>query len=80
MKLLFKTYIRYISTKFPSIFLDYLRNQLETSELKNSSLYEISKIAHAATNLDELYQSIHQNINHLIFITYFIDGFNIRYI
>ena len=64
---LFKTYIHYISTKFPSVFLDYLRKQLKTSELKNSSLYEITKVAHSATNLDELYKSIHDNISKLMY-------------
>ena len=67
MKVKFTNLVRYISTKFPSVFLEYLRNQLETSELKNSSLYEITKVAHAATSLDELYKSIHANINDLMF-------------
>ena len=62
MKVKFTNLVRYISTKFPSVFLEYLRNQLETSELKNSSLYEITKVAHAATSLDDLYKSIHKNI------------------
>ena len=59
--------IQYISTKFPSVFLKYLRNQLKASELKNSSLYEITKVAHSATTLDILYQSIHKNINKLMY-------------
>ncbi len=67
MKKIFKSTIHFISTKFPSIFLKYLRNQLKKSELKNSSLYEITKVAHAANNLDELYKSIHENINNLMF-------------
>ena len=67
MKSLFKNYIQYISTKFPSVFLDYLRNQLKTSELKNSSLYEITKVAFAADSLDELYKSIHENISKLMY-------------
>ena len=67
MKQIFKTYVHYISTKFPSIFLNYLRSQLETSELKNSSLYEITKVAHAATSLDDLYKSIHANISKLMY-------------
>ena len=67
MKSLFKNCIQYISTKFPSVFLDYLRNQLKTSELKNSSLYEITKVAFAADSLDELYKSIQANINDLRF-------------
>ena len=54
-----KNSIHYISTKFPSVFLKYLRNQLKASELKNSSLYEITKVAHDAITLDELYKSIH---------------------
>ncbi|SVD89951.1 uncharacterized protein METZ01_LOCUS442805, partial [marine metagenome] len=67
MKDIFKTYIHYISTKFPSIFLKYLRSQLQRSELRNSSLYEIVKLAHGAKNLDDLYKSIHQNINRLMY-------------
>ena len=67
MKDIFAYSIRYISTKFPSVFLKYLRKQLKTSELKNSSLYEITKIAHAATSVDELYKSIHENINKLMY-------------
>ena len=67
MKEIFRNSIHYISTKFPSIFLKYLRNQLKTSELKNSSLYEIAKVAHSATTLDELYLSIHSNINNLMY-------------
>ena len=62
-----KKSIRYISTKFPSVFLKYLRKQLKTSELKNSSLYDITKVAHSATNLDELYKSIHKNISKLMY-------------
>ena len=67
MKDIFKKYIHYISTKFPSIFLKYLRNQLRRSELKNSSLYEIVKVAHGATNLDDLYRAIHENISNLMY-------------
>ena len=62
----FKDIIQYITLKFPGPFLNYMRAQLETSELKNSSLYEISKLAHAATSLDDLYISLHTNINNLI--------------
>ena len=67
MKDIFKKYIHYISTKFPSVFLKYLRTQLKRSELKNSSLYEIVKVAHGATNLDDLYKSIHENISRLMY-------------
>ena len=59
--------IHYISTKFPSVFLKYLRKQLQASDLKNSSLYDITKVAHSATNLDELYKSIHKNISKLMY-------------
>ena len=55
-----KNSIQYISTKFPSVFLKYLRKQLKVSDLKNSSLYDITKVAHTATSLDELYKSIHE--------------------
>ena len=67
MKEIFKNSIHYISTKFPSIFLKYLRNELKASELKNSSLFEIAKVAHSATSLDELYKSIHENISNLMY-------------
>ena len=67
MRDMLKNYIQYISTRFPSVFLDYLRNQLKTSELKNSSLYEITKVAYSATTLDELYKSIHENLNKLMY-------------
>ena len=59
--------VSYISNKFPSVFLDYLRKQLKTSELKNASLYEITKVAHAASSVDELYNSIYENINKLMY-------------
>ena len=62
-----KNSIHYISTKFPSVFLKYLRKQLKASDLKNSSLYNIAKVAHSATNLDELYKSIHKNISKLMY-------------
>ena len=62
-----KKSIQLVSTKFPSIFLKYLRNQLKASELKNSSLYEITRVAHNAKTLDELYISIHNNINRLMY-------------
>jgi len=62
-----KNSIHYISTKFPSVFLKYLRKQLKVSDLKNSSLYDIAKVAHAATTLDELYKSIHENISKLMY-------------
>ena len=67
MRDILKKYINYISTKFPSVFLKYLRNQLKKSELKNSSLYEIAKVAHGATNLDDLYKLIHENISNLMY-------------
>ena len=67
MKDFVKNFVQYAATKFPSVFLDYLRNKLETSELKNSSLYEITKVAYSATNLEELYKSIHQNISKLMY-------------
>ena len=66
MSSIFRPIVRYISKSFPSVFLTYLREQLKTSELKNASLYEITKVAHAATTLDELYESIHKNIKKLI--------------
>ena len=56
-----------ISENDPGPFLNYLRLQLKTSELKNSSIYEITKVAHAATNLNELYKSIHTNISKLMY-------------
>ena len=62
-----KKSIRYISTKFPSVFLKYLRKQLKASDLKNSSLYDITKVAHSATNLDQLYILIHKNISKLMY-------------
>ena len=62
-----KNSIHHISTKFPSVFLKYLRKQLKASDLKNSSLYDITKVAHSATNLDELYKSIHKNISKLMY-------------
>ena len=62
-----KNSIHYISTKFPSVFLKYLRKQLKASDLKNSSLYDITKVAHAATTLDELYKLIHKNISKLMY-------------
>ena len=62
-----KNSIHYISTKFPSVFLKYLRKQLKASDLKNSSLYDITKVAHSATNLDDLYKSIHKNISKLMY-------------
>jgi len=62
-----KNSIHYISTRFPSIFLKYLRKQLKASDLKNSSLYDIAKVAHSATSLDELYRSIHGNISKLMY-------------
>ncbi len=62
-----KNSIHYISTKFPSVFLKYLRKELKASDLKNSSLYDIAKVAHAATSLDELYKSIHENISKLMY-------------
>jgi len=62
-----KRSIRFISTKFPSVFLKYLRRQLRVSELKNSSLYEITKVAHSARSLDELYKKIHENISKFMY-------------
>ena len=62
-----KNTIHYISTRFPSVFLKYLREQLKASDLKNSSLYDITKVAHSATTLDELYKSIHENISKLMY-------------
>jgi len=62
-----KDYIHYVSTKFPSVFLKYLRKQLKQSELKNSSLYEIAQLAHNATDLNDLYKSIHHNISQLMY-------------
>ena len=62
-----KNSIHHISTKFPSVFLKYLRKQLKASDLKNSSLYDITKVAHSATNLDELYKTIHKNISKLMY-------------
>ena len=67
MKYSVKNFVQYAATKFPSVFLDYLRDKLETSELKNSSLYEITKVAYSATSLDDLYKSIHQNISKLMY-------------
>ena len=67
MKNFIKNFVQHAATKFPSVFLDYLRNKLETSELKNSSLYEITKVAYSATSLEELYKSIHQNISKLMY-------------
>ena len=64
---IFKSYVHYISTKFPSIFLKYLRNRLQTSELEKSSIYKIAKIAHDITNLDDLYKAIHKNISNLMY-------------
>lgn len=75
-----KTYIQYISTKFPSVFLRYLRNQLKTSELKNSSLYEIAKVAHSASSLDELYKSIHENISKLMYAENIFIALNDQYL
>ena len=63
--------IQYITDKFPGPFLNYMRNQLKTSELKNSSLYEITKVALDATSLDELYKSIHTNISKLMYANNF---------
>ena len=62
-----KNTIQYVSTKFPSVFLKYLRKQLRVSESKNSSLYEITKVAHKANTLNELYQSIHEQISQLMY-------------
>ena len=62
-----KSFVQYITKTFPGPFLNYMRDQLKTSELKNSSLYEMTKVAHAATNLDELYESIHKNISKLMY-------------
>ena len=67
MKDIVKNFVQYAATKFPSVFLDYLRDKLETSELKNSSLYEITKVAYSAHSLDELYKSIHINISKLMY-------------
>ena len=67
MKDFVKNFVQYAATKFPSVFLDYLRDKLETSELKNSSLYEITKVAYSATSLDELYTTIHENISKLMY-------------
>ena len=64
---IFRTFIQYAATKFPSVFLDYLRDKLETSELKNSSLYEITKVAYSANSLEELYKSIHENVSKLMY-------------
>ena len=59
--------VKYITDKFPGPFLNYMRNQLKTSELKNSSLYEITKVAFETTNLDDLYKSIHENISKFMY-------------
>ena len=67
MSEIIKKAIQYISTRFPSVFLKYLRGKLEVSELAKSSLYEITRVAHNAKTLDELYQSIHQNISNLMY-------------
>ena len=62
-----KSWIRLISHKFPSVFLKYLRNQLKPSELTKDSLYKITKAAHTATNLSELYKSIHFIVKKLMY-------------
>jgi len=64
---IFKSYVHYISTKFPSIFLKYLRAKLQTSELEKTSIYKIAKIAHQTTNLDDLYKAIHESISNLMY-------------
>ena len=53
-----KNFIKYITDNFPGPFMNYMREQIQTSQLQNSSLYEITKLAFSATNLDELYKSI----------------------
>ena len=58
---IFKSYVHYISTKFPSVFLKYLRAKLQTSELEKASIYKIAKVAYNTKNLDDLYQAIHKN-------------------
>ena len=64
---IFKSYVHYISTKFPSIFLKYLRAKLQTSELEKTSIYKIAKIAHQTANLDDLYKAIHHSISNLMY-------------
>ena len=67
MKYTFQNIIKYISEKFPGPFLNYMRNRIETSELRNASLYEIAKVAYSAKTLDDLYKSIHHNIKKLMY-------------
>ena len=61
MNEIFKNIVKYIAAKFPGPFMDYMRAQIASSEVKTSSLYEITKVAYSATSLDELYKSIHVN-------------------
>ncbi len=63
----FKIFVKYITENFPGPFMNYMRDQIKTSQLQNSSLYEITKLAFAATNLDELYKSIHESISKLMY-------------
>ena len=63
----FKNFVKYITDNFPGPFMNYMRDQIKTSQLQNSSLYEITKLAFAATNLDELYKSIHKSISKLMY-------------
>lgn len=63
----FKTFVKYITDNFPGPFMNHMRDQIKTSQLQNSSLYEITKLAFAASNLDELYTSIHKSISKLMY-------------
>ena len=63
----FKNFVKYITDNFPGPFMNYMRDQIKTSELQNSSLYEITKVAFAATNLEELYKSIHESTSKLMY-------------
>ncbi len=59
--------LKYITDNFPGPFMNYMREQVKASQLQNSSLYEITKLAFSATNLDELYKSIHESISKLMY-------------
>ena len=67
MNEIFKNIVKYIAAKFPGPFMDYMRAQIASSEVKTSSLYDITKVAYSATSLDELYKSIHVNISKLMY-------------
>ena len=63
----FKIFVKYITDNFPGPFMNYMRDQIKTSQLQNSSLYEITRLAFAAASLDELYKSIHESISKLMY-------------